>query len=174
MNHPFRTQRTRLASVREGLTTAADIVALAELKAEADKARLAARREPEMECEAARCAAERHGNRLGLVVERVTALAGMQVTPALAAAWAAILRGTASAPVAASVVQHAAACTAALSAEADKLASVEYDSGSSSYSDYSDSASDSSSEAGSTEEDDEEEESDAEEPAKPAPTKRRR
>lgn len=142
MDHPFPTQRSAIERVTEGLARIADAHAIASLDAK-NRARLLARREPEVSDGAARAALARRAGRLGLLLEDVdAALPGIAPTPLLALhkdAWTRFLTtGTAPLPAAALSALEAAAC--ALRAQHAALVSYEgEDSGSSSVSDYSDS-----------------------------------
>lgn len=140
MEHPFCSRRDALATANHGLAVAADVMAIASMKS-ADRAKVLARREPEVADAAARAALARRAGRLGLLLEDLDACgAPSSVAKPHGGAWERLLRGDGggSSPFAA-LVRGVEEARAHLTRTRDELAAVEHDTGSSSYSDYSDS-----------------------------------
>lgn len=161
MDHPFPTHRPALTRATEGLSLVADALAIASLDAK-DRARLLARREPEISDFAARAALARRAGRLGLLLEDVDATLPSTTAPLLTPhkdAWTRFLStGTSSLPP--DTLRALEAAAEALRAQHASLAPLDgEDAGSSSLSDYSDSETQSTEEGeeeGSSEEESEE------------------
>lgn len=150
MDHAFRTERAALTAALDGLALAADLTTLLTMTVE-DHACLLARREPAMAAVDVRVAALRRAGRLGMLVADIGAAAHTAGVPTpeaapAEAAWAAfLLARTPPPPTFTAALEELAH---ALSTRRDALQAAEHDSGSSSYSDYSDSQTESTDEEG--------------------------
>lgn len=160
----FPSKRTHLADVRAALAYLDDASCLLVRVDEADHALLLARRESEMRDEAAREAATRRAARLGLLVDDLRArCAGVpDATSSLAdatldAEWTAFVTSSSGRTASEGTHKRLATAREALQRACEEAEAIEHDTGSSSYSDYSESSTCSSEEE---EEEDEEEDSD--------------
>lgn len=147
MNHLFPTRRHVLASLRDAETLVEDLATVC-TASKTDHALLLARRDPEVLDEALREACTRRGARLGLLLEDLDALLKASELPGdwaarHAKAWAAFL--TTPATVSGELKKDLETVQATLRSHIARLAPIENDDTSSSYSDYSDSDTSSSS-----------------------------
>lgn len=138
MDHPFPTHRPALTRATEGLSLIADALAIASLDAK-DRARLLARREPEISDFAARAALARRAGRLGLLLEDVDATLAHPLLAPHKDAWTRFL-STGTSPLPPDALCALEGAADALRTQHAALAPLDgEDAGSSSLSDYSDS-----------------------------------
>lgn len=150
MNHLFPTKRHILASLREAETLVEDLCSIC-AATPADHALLLARRDPEVSDESLRDVCKRRSARMGMLLEDLDALLTSSErddgswAQRHVKAWAALLSSQTRASQ--EMLDDLASTQTSLRAHIERLAPLEYDDTSSSYSDYSDSDTSSDSEA---------------------------
>lgn len=155
MDHPFLTRRDDIARVGCALELAADLRTLASMTKD-DHAHVLARREPLVADESVKKALSRHSGCLGMLLEYLDERADTALSTAYAKEWAGFLQSATPPPDALWTALDETA--ARLCSLREKLAPMEADEASSSYSDYSDSrtvSSDDEKDSGSEEEEEE-------------------
>ena len=142
MDHLFPTKRHILASLREAETLVEDLCSIC-AATPTDHTLLLARRDPEMHDEALRHACNRRGARMGMLLEDLDALLASSerddasLAPRHVKTWATFLPSQTR--VSQEMLDDLASTQTSLRSHIERLAPLECDDTSSSYSDYSDS-----------------------------------
>lgn len=134
MNHPFLSRRAELDRLRHSSQAAEDVLAILTLTPK-DKALLLGRRDDEIQDTRARDAVMRHSHHLGTVLRVVDDSLADQFTDA----WRTFVTTPGNHTVPATLCNALDQRLSALAGAIKEIECIEHDSGSSSYSDYSDS-----------------------------------